>query len=369
MPSIEAVREYYTNLKGSKDLKTNACCSIPAPHIAAALKRVPIEICEKFYGCGNPIPNGIEGLTVVDLGCGTGRDCYVASQLVGPSGTVIGIDMTDTQLEIAKKHVNSFTKEVGYNRKNMKFIKGFIERLNEYLSPESVDLIISNCVVNLSPDKHAVLKQCYDALKFGGELHFADVYSDRRLPMSVRNDDVLVGECLGGALYRNDFVKLCKEIGFMCPRVLTSKPIDIMNEELQEKVGNVKFYSITFRLFKLKSLDPYEEDYGQIATYKGTIPCCAHGVILDELHAFETKRPTPVSGNTASIVGNSWLSKHFVVVGDKSTHFGEFGLPITVLPPSTGDFVPGEDKQQQQSRDITNVQNKQEVFSGSSKGG
>jgi len=333
MPSLEAVKEYYTQLKGTKDLKTDACCTLPAAHIAAALSLVPPEIKDKFYGCGNPIPNGIRGLTVLDLGCGTGRDCYVASQLVGPSGMVIGVDMTEPQLEVARKYVVPFTKKLGYTRSNMKFVKGFIEKISSFVSPASVDLIISNCVVNLSPDKPAVLRECYDALKFGGELHFSDVYSDRRLSESVKRDDVLVGECLGGALYKNDFLQLCNSIGFRCPRVLTSRPIDINNEELQERVGNTQFFSITFRLFKLKSLEPTEEDYGQVATYKGTVPRCAHGFTLDEGHVFETGRATPVSGNTAAIAEGSWLSKHFQVVGDNKKHFGEFGVPVNIIPP------------------------------------
>jgi len=332
---IEGVREYYTQLTGTKDLKTNACSTLPAPHILEALKQVPQEITDKFYGCGNPIPNGIEGMTVLDLGCGTGRDCYIASQLVGSKGVVLGLDMTDPQLKVARKYVDSYTKKLGYARSNMKFMKGYIENISNVVAPVSVDLIISNCVINLSPDKPAVLQQCYDALKFGGELHFADVYSDRRVPESVSSDDVLVGECLGGAMYRNDFLRLCGEIGFHCPRQLTSKPITVNNEELQEKVGNIKFYSITYRLFKLRKLEPTEEDYGQIAIYKGTIPRCAHGFKLDENHVFETGRAMSVSGNTAAILQKSWLGKYFEILGDRKTHFGEFGMPISIIPPST----------------------------------
>jgi len=331
----ESVRDYYTKLQSSKDLKTSACCTLPAAHIIDALRRVPQEITDKFYGCGNPIPNGIKGLTVLDLGCGTGRDCYIASQLVGPKGVVIGLDMTDSQLEVANKHVRSYCNELGYSRPNMKFVKGYIEQVRAVVSKESVDLIISNCVINLSPDKPAVLKQCYDALKYGGELHFSDVYSDRRVPEKVRNDDVLVGECLGGAMYINDFQRLCSEIGFHCPRLLTSKPIEVNNEELQEKVGNIKFYSISYRLFKLKDLEPTEEDYGQIAVYKGTIPGCAHGVELDEEHVFETARATAVSGNTAAILQKSWLGKYFEVIGGRYIHFGEFGRPVTIIPPTS----------------------------------
>ena len=113
----------------------------------------------KFYGCGPPLPFGIDGLTVLDLGSGSGRDCYLASKLVGENGKVIGLDMTDEQLDIARNHVAEYTNTLGYAAPNMEFKKGYIERIIESgVEKESVDLIISNCVVNLSPDKPAVLK-------------------------------------------------------------------------------------------------------------------------------------------------------------------------------------------------------------------
>ena len=155
----EMVQKYYgKTLQTNADLKTNACTSgAPPLTIREALKKVPDEVLEKYYGCGSPLPFGLEGLTVLDLGSGSGRDCYVASQLVGERGKVIGIDMTDEQLAVAKKHSDSFcTETLGYKQSNLKFIKGFIEMLPEYLEPESVDMIISNCVVNLSPRKDKV---------------------------------------------------------------------------------------------------------------------------------------------------------------------------------------------------------------------
>src|SRR5207247_10187352 len=91
----------------SAELKTAACCAAeaPPPHIARALERVHPEVLERFYGCGTPLPPALEGATVLDLGCGTGRDCYVLAQLVGPGGRVIGIDMTPGQLDVARRHL------------------------------------------------------------------------------------------------------------------------------------------------------------------------------------------------------------------------------------------------------------------------
>eukprot|EP01083_Nonionella_stella_P213829 770878_1 len=271
----DMVSEYYgKTLNTNADLKTNACCTTAAPPltIREALKKIPNEINEKYYGCGSPLPFGINGLTVLDLGSGSGRDCYIASQLVGEHGQVIGIDMTDEQLEVARKFTDEFcTKQLNYKQSNLKFIKGYIEMLPTYLEPESVDIIISNCVVNLSPRKDKVLSGAYKILREGGEFYFSDVYCDRRLSEEIRNHEVLVGECLGGALYIEDFRRICQSVGFLDPRILTVSEITVEDKELKQILGNAKFYSITYRLFKNKYIEDKCEDFGQVAIYNGSI--------------------------------------------------------------------------------------------------
>lgn len=335
-PEIKiSVQKYYgETLQTSDDLKTSACCAAEQPHpiIAQAIANVPKEILSKFYGCGNPIPLGIEGLTVLDLGSGSGRDCYVASQLVGPNGHVIGIDMTDQQLDVARKHVKSFTRQMGFSKPNMTFLKGQIEYIKEAgVQDNSVDLVISNCVVNLSPRKDLVLQECYDVLKEGGEMYFSDVYCDRRLSEEARNDEVLWGECLSGALYVEDFKRLCRKVGFTDPRFLTCTEIEVKDPKLRQILGNAKFYSITYRLFKMSNLETLCEDYGQVSTYRGTIPGHAHGYQLDDHHFFETNKPMLVCGNSASMTGESWLGKHFDISGNRDVHYGLFDCsPVTV---------------------------------------
>ena len=119
------------------------------------------------------------------------------------------------------------------------------------IKDNSVDVIVSNCVVNLSARKDLVMKEIYRVLKPGGEFYFSDVFVDRRLPDDIAFDSLLHSECLGGALYPRDFVALAKEVGFKDPRILTSSLITIRNEEIEEKVGKARFDSITYRLFKL----------------------------------------------------------------------------------------------------------------------
>ena len=209
----------------------------------------------------------------------------------------------------------------------MKFVKGTIEDLQAAgVEDASQDLIISNCVVNLSPDKPAVLSEAYRALSDGGEFYFSDVYCDRRLPEELRSHEILLGECLGGAMYIEDFKRLCAATGFGDPRVLEGHAIEIKDEALAELLGEAKFYSLTYRLFKLPPgrLETLCEDYGQYAVYKGTISGHPNAYSLDDHHRIEKNKPFLVCGNTASMLGETWLGKHFDIVGDRSTHYGLF---------------------------------------------
>lgn len=179
--SHEQVKEYYgKTLKGTASLKTNACCTAERPpeEICSALKYIHEDVQNHYYGCGLVIPSDLEGLTAVDLGSGAGRDCYILSKLVGEKGHVIGVDMTDEQLAIANKYIDYHTKTFGYSSPNIEFRKGYIEDLkNVGIADESVDLIVSNCVINLCPKKEDILKECFRVLKEDGEMYFSDVYS------------------------------------------------------------------------------------------------------------------------------------------------------------------------------------------------
>jgi len=323
-----AVKEYYGKiLRKTADLKTGACCTTTGiePRLGTVLKLIHPEVLERFYGCGSPMPNELEGITVLDLGCGSGRDSYMLSKLVGESGRVIGVDMTDEQLEVAIKHIDYHTKAFGYSKPNIEFHKGYIEDLESIgIEDGTIDLVVSNCVINLSPDKESVFSEIFRVLKDGGELYFSDVFSDRRVPKEISQDEVIFGECLGGAIYHEDFRRLLAE--FACPdarRVYTS-PIPIEDEQIEEKVGMINFDSVTVRAFKLDGLEDKCEDFGQVAYYLGTIPESPHSFKLDDHHLFETGRPMPVCGNTALMISKSRYAKHFKVAGDVTTHYGLF---------------------------------------------
>ena len=289
------------------------------------------EIHERFYGCGSPIPVALEGQTVLDLGCGTGRDAYLCAQFVGPHGHVIGVDMTSNQLEVAQSQVDSHMQRFGFETPNVDFRLGYMERLDVMdIADDSVDVIISNCVLNLAPDKDVVFKEIMRVLKPGGELYFSDVFADRRLPQHMRTDPVLVGECLGGAMYTEDFRRLMSRLGIADYRLMSSRLIEPNNDELEARMGNARFYSITVRAFNLPELEDRCEDYGQVAWHLGTIPESPHRFVLDDHHTFITGKPMPVCSNTASMLADTRFARHFRIDGDTETHFGLFDCePVT----------------------------------------
>ncbi|MFP8904977.1 methyltransferase domain-containing protein [Streptomyces atacamensis] len=330
----DAVKDYYGRvLSSSGDLRTSACCTAeaPAPHIAAALERVHEEVKDRFYGCGSPIPAPLDGLTVLDLGCGSGRDVYVLSQLVGPAGRVIGLDMTDEQLAVARRHQGWHVERFGHA--NTEFRQGYIEDLAAAGVPDgSVDLVVSNCVLSLSPDKPRVFSEVFRVLKPGGELYFSDVFADRRLPTALLEDPVLVGECLAGALYTEDFRRRMADAGCADIRTVTTAPLTLGSPEIERKIGFAAFTSRTVRAFKLL-LEDRCEDYGQVAVYRGGIAEHPHFFDLDDHHRFPAGKPVPVCGNTADMLSATRYASHFTVTGDRSVHFGLF--PCAPAAPGT----------------------------------
>ena len=330
----DIVQDYYgRQLQSTADLKTSACCDISQipQWLKPLLARIHPEVLSRYYGCGLVCPPKLQGCRVLDLGCGSGRDVYALAQLVGPTGEVVGVDMTDEQLAIAEKHRGHHAQVFGFD--NVKFLHGYIERLEDLnLEPGSFDVIVSNCVVNLSPDKDAVMRGVHRLLKKGGEFFFSDVYADRRVPDAVRNDSVLYGECLGGALYWNDFLRLSHQHGFADPRLVTDRPLEITDPALAPRVGNLRFYSATYRLFKIDGLETACEDYGQAVVYRGSIADQPDRFVLDKHHHIETGRVFPVCGNTWRMLHDTRFAAHFDFIGDFSRHYGIFAGCGSNLP-------------------------------------
>ena len=171
----EVVQDYYGHqLQSSADLKTSACCDISQIPVwlKPLLANIHPEVSSRYYGCGLVCPPLLEGCRVLDLGSGSGRDVYALAQLVGPEGEVVGVDMTDEQLAVAELYREYHAKTFGFG--NVRFLKGYIETLDLLdLEAASFDVVVSNCVINLSPDKDAVLAGVKRLLKPGGEFDVA----------------------------------------------------------------------------------------------------------------------------------------------------------------------------------------------------
>lgn len=322
----QGVQTYYGSTLGStSDLRTSACCDASAipTHLRPLMARIHPEVLSRYYGCGLVAPPLLEGMRVLDLGCGSGRDVYLLAQLVGPDGAVVGVDMTQEQLAVAESHRGYHAEQFGHD--NVQFLQGTIEQLDALpLDPGSFDVVVSNCVVNLSTDKLAVLEGVRKLLKPGGEFHFADVYADRRIPEVLQRDPVLYGECLSGALYWNDFLRLARRAGFQDPRLLSDRPLEITDPELAARTGSIRFFSATYRLFNIPELEDACEDHGQAVIYRGTVPDHRQALHLDKHHWIEAEKVFPVCGNTYRILANSRMAPHFGFIGDFSRHYGLF---------------------------------------------
>ncbi|MEM9839749.1 MAG: methyltransferase domain-containing protein [Pseudomonadota bacterium] len=324
--NLENSQRYYGQvLQRSDDLLTDACCTTeaPPPAIREALANVHEDVTSRYYGCGLVAPDALEGLSILDLGSGSGQDAYVLAQLVGPRGRVVGVDATPEQLAIANQYKDWHAERFGFA--NVEFLEGDIERLDELpLEAGSFDLIVSNCVINLVANKPAVFSAAHRLLREGGEMYFSDVYGNRRIPQALQEDPILHGECISGALYWGDFDRIAKECGFGDPRLVTHRPLVIGDPAQKAKVEGYRFSSATYRLFKLAGLEPQCEDYGQAVIYRGTVAGSAVALTLDDGHVFETNRIAPVCGNTFRMLKETRFGAHFEFIGNFDTHFGVF---------------------------------------------
>lgn len=231
-----AVKDFYTRAATTpkEDIRN------PVHYAAEFSSHIPEESRVRSYGCGSPVLDADieEGEYVVDLGSGSGVECFIASRLVGDRGKVIGIDMLDAMLDLSRDGAVGVADNLGY--RNLEFRKGYLEQLP--LEDAAADVMISNCVMNLCTHKRHLFAEIFRALKPGGRLVVADVVCETDPPASIRNDDTLRGECIGGALAERDLFGLLAESGFSATRVLKRFPY--------RTVGGHPFYSLTFRAVK-----------------------------------------------------------------------------------------------------------------------
>jgi len=245
----EVVKGRYAQIAGQDQQSCCPSCACGASSLLPAdaigysredLEHVPEEAIMGL-GCGNPtaIADLKAGEVVLDLGSGAGVDVFLASNKVGPTGKAIGVDMTKEMVNKAEE----IAKNYGYG--NVEFRLGEMEKLP--VGDESVDAIISNCVINLSPDKSKVFRETYRVLKQGGRLTVSDIVSEGTLPDEIRDNPDAWACCIGGALEQREYLEKIKRAGFKDVQVVSSREFYIEGEESQ---ALTKLLSVTVKAYK-----------------------------------------------------------------------------------------------------------------------
>ena len=277
LPVETAVKERYA--AGAHAQEAALCC--PVDYDPQYLKVIPQEVIERDYGCGDPSRHVRRGETVLDLGSGTGKICFIASQVVGPEGRVIGVDMTDAMLEVARRNAPIVAERIGHA--NVEFRKGRIqdlaldlEKLDEALrerpiasadaflaaenlaqelrvkhplvATESVDVVVSNCVLNLVEPraKRLLFEEIFRVLRLGGRAVISDIVADEEVPEEMQNDAELWSGCISGALTETDFLEAFENAGFYGMQILKR------DEQPWRTVGGIEFRSVTVEAWKGK---------------------------------------------------------------------------------------------------------------------
>ncbi len=289
----EDVRDFYS--KAALEAQDNLCC--PAEYDASNLSHIPEEVREISYGCGSPVDRaGLrQGETMVDLGSGGGIDCFIASKLVGASGRVIGVDMTEEMLKKATSNAEKVAKNLGYG--NVEFKQGFLEKIP--VEDDAANLVTSNCVLNLSVSKADVFKEIKRILKPGGRFVISDIISDRAAPQHMRNNRELWGECASGAMTLKEFIDMTRAIGF--------HGISLKKDYLWKIIEGIKFYSYT--------LTAYAPNHGEssccsslTAAYNGPFES-----IVCNGQEFRVGEDVEIDEETAKILGSAPYTGQFTI--------------------------------------------------------
>jgi len=332
----EAVLQRY----GKAALEGERGLCVPVDYDRSLLEMLPQEIMEKDYGCGNPSKYVKEGETVLDLGSGSGKACFIMAQIVGPRGKVIGVDFNDEMLGLARKYQESVANSLGYH--NVEFRRGRIQdlrldldlvdrylgsypvrsaaelsRLREFeerisrqqplVAEESVDLVVSNCVLNLvrPQDKKMLFSEMYRVLKTGGRVAISDIVSDEHVPDHLKEDAELWSGCVSGAFQEEDFLRAFEEAKFHGIRV------EQMRSETYRTVQGIEFRSLTITAYKGKEGPCIERN--QAVIYKGPWK----QVVDDDNHVLPRGARIAVCDKTYNLYSRPPYEGEFVLISPR----------------------------------------------------
>lgn len=329
----ETVKDRYSS--GAAEREAALCC--PVDYDPKYLEVIPDEVIERDYGCGDPSQYVREGEVVLDLGSGTGKICFIASQIVGEAGRVIGVDMTEDMLAVASAAAPVVAERIGYA--NVEFRRGQIQDLrtdldvldayvkenpvrsaedyqalqtqmavaradNPLIADNSVDVVVSNCVLNLVDDslKRDLFAEMFRVLKRGGRIAISDIVSDEASPQHLKDDPELWSGCVSGALVEHEFVQLLEDIGFY------GITIDKWDQDPWQVVEGIEYRSMTILAWKGKEGDCVEKNEAVI--YKGPWK----RVEDDDGHVYHRGQRMAVCEKTFGILNKAPYADHIVPV-------------------------------------------------------
>jgi SAM-dependent methyltransferase len=279
---------------------------------------IPEAVLKVSYGCGTPV--GLStvkpGEVVLDIGSGGGIDCFEASRKVGASGKVIGIDMTDEMLSLARSHAPTVAKNLGYPASNVDFRKGFADAMP--VEDNQVDLIISNCVINLAPDKKKVFREMFRVLQAGGRFTISDIVADQPIPQYMIHDSAKWGDCLSGALTIQDYWGGLREAGFRGLHQVTVIPWRV--------IDGIHFVSVTLTGYKTAVAPSYPSP--AFATLTGPF-----SQAQDELGTiFHRGAPQEIDEQTVHLLSLPPYKEHFIIADRPIALTDQDPQLSTVLP-------------------------------------
>jgi arsenite methyltransferase len=322
---------------GNAAREVENCLCLPVSYDQALLKVIPQEIVEKDYGCGDPSRYVREGEIVLDLGSGSGKACYIVSQIVGARGKVIGVDFNPPMLELARKYQKSVADKLGYHnvefrrgkiqdlKTNLELVDGYLQqnparsvadlaRLEEFesrirreqplIADESIDVIVSNCVLNLvrPEDKKQLFAEMYRVLKRGGRVAISDIISDEPVPEHLAQDPNLWSACVSGAFREEEFLRAFEEAKFHGIR------IEEFSSEPYQTIEGIEFRAITVTAYKGKEGLCIERN--QAVIYRGPWK----QVIDDDGHTLERGARMPVCDKTFKLYSQPPYAGQFILV-------------------------------------------------------
>ena len=289
------MREFYG--EAAETPQAELCC--PTRYDQSAVAHIPQDVLDRFYGCGSPMTTAdIQGgEVVVDLGSGAGIDVFIAARFVGPTGKAIGVDMTDRMLHVARENQPRVAAALGYDA--VEFREGFLEQIP--IESKSVDLVTSNCVVNLSPDKPRVFSEIWRVLKDHGRILISDIVSEKTVPPRLKVNPRLWGECLVGALTQEELMAGLERAGFY--------GIEILKKTYWKDVEGYPFFSITVRGWKFEKTSGCVFK-GHRAVYLGP----GKAFLDEEGHHFPRNEPYEICTDTFAKLSNPPYKGMFAIL-------------------------------------------------------